>query len=389
MVNVDRHARHLLLPEVGIEGQRRIQQASVLIIGAGGLGSPVAMYLAAAGVGRIGLVDDDTVDLSNLQRQLLHGTKDVGRPKVVSAEESLLGIDPGLCVEIHHTRLSPENALSLMGEGWDIVVDGTDNLPTRYLIDDACALLGLPWVYGSVFRFEGQVTVFGHDGGPRYRDLYPVAPPPGAVQGCNEAGVLGVLPGLVGTLQATEVLKTLIGVGPSLSGRLLVIDTMDMAFRHLKFEADPSRPEVTDLDAAAAMVNDPAWCLPAVLAPSPEQSNIEGAQPQGMMQSLDMTQFLARRTEGWAPFILDVRSNEEYEAARVASCGLQVPHTDVLSELANLPAEGDIVVHCRSGMRSQMAIMVLIQAGVDSARLYNLDGGIQAWSMAKPDEIIP
>ena len=389
MVNVDRHARHLLLPEVGIEGQRRIQQASVLIIGAGGLGSPVAMYLAAAGVGRIGLVDDDTVDLSNLQRQLLHGTKDVGRPKVVSAEESLLGIDPGLCVEIHHTRLSPENALSLMGEGWDIVVDGTDNLPTRYLIDDACALLGLPWVYGSVFRFEGQVTVFGHDGGPRYRDLYPVAPPPGAVQGCNEAGVLGVLPGLVGTLQATEVLKTLIGVGPSLSGRLLVIDTMDMAFRHLKFEADPSRPEVTDLDAAAAMVNDPAWCLPAVLATSPEQSNIEGAQPQGMMQSLDMTQFLARRTEGWTPFILDVRSNEEYEAARVASCGLQVPHTDVLSELANLPAEGDIVVHCRSGMRSQMAIMVLIQAGVDSARLYNLDGGIQAWSMAKPDEIIP
>jgi len=389
MVNVDRHARHLLLPEVGIEGQRRIQQASVLIIGAGGLGSPVAMYLAAAGVGRIGLVDDDTVDLSNLQRQLLHGTKDVGRPKVVSAEESLLGIDPGLCVEIHHSRLSPENALSLMGEGWDIVVDGTDNLPTRYLIDDACALLGLPWVYGSVFRFEGQVTVFGHDGGPRYRDLYPVAPPPGAVQGCNEAGVLGVLPGLVGTLQATEVLKTLIGVGPSLSGRLLVIDTMDMAFRHLKFEADPSRPEVTDLDAAAAMVNDPAWCLPAVLATSPQQSNIEGAPPQGMMQSLDMTQFLARRSEGWTPFILDVRSNEEYEAARVASCGLQVPHTDVLSELSNLPAEGDIVVHCRSGMRSQMAIMVLIQAGVDPARLYNLDGGIQAWSMAKPDEIIP
>lgn len=389
MVNVDRHARHLLLPEVGIEGQRRIQQASVLIIGAGGLGSPVAMYLAAAGVGRIGLVDDDTVDLSNLQRQLLHGTKDVGRPKVVSAEESLLGIDPGLCVEIHHSRLSPENALSLMGEGWDIVVDGTDNLPTRYLIDDACALLGLPWVYGSVFRFEGQVTVFGHDGGPRYRDLYPVAPPPGAVQGCNEAGVLGVLPGLVGTLQATEVLKTLIGVGPSLSGRLLVIDTMDMAFRHLKFDADPSRPEVTDLDAAAAMVNDPAWCLSSALAPSPEQSSIEGAQPKGMMQSLDMTQFLARRTEGWAPFILDVRSNEEYEAARVASCGLQVPHTDVLSELANLPAEGDIVVHCRSGMRSQMAIMVLIQAGVDPARLYNLDGGIQAWSMAKPDEIIP
>jgi len=389
MVNVERHARHLLLPEVGIEGQRRIQQASVLIIGAGGLGSPVAMYLAAAGVGRIGLVDDDKVDLSNLQRQLLHGTKDVGRPKVASAQETLLGIDPDVRVEIHHTRLSPENALSLMGEGWDIVVDGTDNLPTRYLIDDACTLLGLPWVYGSVFRFEGQVTLFGHEGGPRYRDLYPVAPPPGAVQGCNEAGVLGVLPGLVGTLQATEVLKTIIGLGPSLSGRLLVIDTMDMAFRHLNFEADPSRPAITDLSAAAAMVNDPAWCIPRLSDQKAQQSNMAGTTRDIMMQSVDMTQFLARRTDGWAPFILDVRSNEEFAAARVASCGLQVPHTDVLSELANLPAEGDIVVHCRSGMRSQMAIMALIQAGVDAARLYNLDGGIQAWSMAKPDEIIP
>lgn len=389
MVNVERHARHLLLPEVGIEGQRRIQQASVLIIGAGGLGSPVAMYLAAAGVGRIGLVDDDKVDLSNLQRQLLHGTKDVGRPKVDSAEASLLDIDPDLCIELHRMRLSPENALSLMGDGWDIVVDGTDNLPTRYLIDDACALLGLPWVYGSVFRFEGQVTVFGHEGGPRYRDLYPVAPPPGAVQGCNEAGVLGVLPGMVGTLQATEVLKTIIGLGPSLSGRLLVIDAMDMAFRHLKFEADPSRPVVSDLSAVTAMVNDPAWCIPRLSDQTAQESNTAGATRGTMMQSVDMTEYLARRTDGWAPFILDVRSNEEFAASHVASCGLQVPHTDVLSELANLPAEGDIVVHCRSGMRSQMAIIALIQAGVDATRLYNLDGGIQAWSMAKPDEIIP
>ena len=389
MVNVERHARHLLLPEVGIEGQRRIEQANVLIIGAGGLGSPVAMYLAAAGVGRIGLVDDDNVDLSNLQRQLLHGTKDVGQPKVASAEASLLDIDPDLRIELHRMRLSPENALSLMGGGWDIVVDGTDNLPTRYLIDDACALLGLPWVYGSVFRFEGQVTVFGHDGGPRYRDLYPIAPPPGAVQGCNEAGVLGVLPGLVGTLQATEVLKTIIGLGPSLSGRLLVIDAMDMAFRHLKFEADPSRPVITDLRAAAAMVNDPAWCIPRLLDQKAQQSNTAGATGVTMMQSVDMTEFLARRTNGWAPFILDVRSNDEFAAAHVASCGLHVPHTDVLSELANLPAEGDIVVLCRSGMRSQMAIMALVQAGVDAARLFNLDGGIQAWLMAKPDEIIP
>ena len=388
MVNVDRHARHLLLPEVGIDGQRRIHQASVLIIGAGGLGSPVAMYLAAAGVGRIGLVDDDKVDLSNLQRQLLHGTEDVGRPKVASAQETLLGIDPDVRVEIHHTRLSPDNALALMDAGWDIVVDGTDNLPTRYLIDDACALLGVPWVYGSVFRFEGQVTVFGHNGGPRYRDLFPVAPPPGAVQGCNEAGVLGVLPGLVGTLQATEVLKTIVGLGPSLSGRLLVIDAMDMAFRHLRFEADPQRPEVTDLRAAAAMMNDPAWCLPRLSDQTAEQSNMAGAAAGTMMQSVDMAQLLERRNSGWNPFILDVRSDEEHAAGHVASCGLQVPHTDVVAELANLPTDGDIVVHCRSGMRSQMAIMMLIQAGVDANRLYNLDGGINAWSAAKPDEII-
>ena len=279
MVDVGRHARHITLPEVGIEGQQRLNDASVLIIGAGGLGSPAALYLAAAGVGRLGLVDDDRVDLSNLQRQILHATDDVGSRKVDSAKATLNALDAGVTVETHAERLHPGNALGLL-EGWDIVIDGTDNLPTRYLIDDACSLLGIPWVYGSVFRFEGQVSLFNHNGGPCYRDLFPEAPPPEAVPSCEDAGVFGVLPGVIGTLQATEAIKLLLGFEPALSGSLLVYDAINMRFDTLKFERQQNRPPVEDLSAAASMMSQEAWCgLPSTSNPESEKQIHPASNP--------------------------------------------------------------------------------------------------------------
>lgn len=388
MVNMERHARHLLLPEVGVEGQQRLTNSSVLIVGAGGLGSPVALYLAAAGVGRIGLVDDDLVEISNLQRQVLHTTSDVGRRKVDSAKDTLHALDPNLELEVHAARLTPQNAMDLLSRGWDVVIDGTDNLPTRYLIDDACFLLNIPWVYGSIYRFEGQVSVFGHDNGPVYRDLFPEAPPSQAVPSCAEAGVLGVLPGLVGTLQATEAIKLLLGHPPSLCGTLLVIDTMTMNFQKLRFEEDPERIQITDLSHARAMLDDPDWCASPSAPFSPQKPNPSVAGRTSMMQSVSAAEFLQRRNDGWVPFVLDVRSEEEHRAARVASCDHHVPHPEVGNALAMLPKEGDILVHCRSGMRSQIAIMTLIQCGVAPERLFNLSDGIMGWASLKPDEIL-
>ena len=388
MVNIDRHARHVLLPEVGMEGQQRLAASSVLIVGAGGLGSPVALYLAAAGVGRIGIVDDDTVELSNLQRQLLHSTADVGRRKVDSAQDTLHALDPSVNVEAYPIRLSPANAMEVLGQGWDVVVDGTDNLPTRYLIDDACSLLEIPWVYGSIYRFEGQLSVFGYQGGPVYRDLFPEAPPADSVPTCEEAGVLGVLPGLVGTLQATEVIKLILNHPVSLSGVLLVIDTMTMEFQKLRFERDPHRIKISDLSLVKGLLDDPDWCSTPAPPSSPQKSNSLADDPPPMMQSISMADVISRREGGWTPFILDVRSHEEHQAARVASCGHHVPHTDVADALGRLPTEGDILVHCRSGMRSQMAIMMLIQSGVAAERLYNLSDGIMGWASLKPDEIV-
>lgn len=388
MVNMERHARHLLLPEVGVEGQQRLASASVLIVGAGGLGSPVALYLAAAGVGRIGLIDDDVVDISNLQRQIIHTTADVGRRKVDSAQETLLALDPAVNLEVHPFRLTPHNAMEVLSNGWDVVVDGTDNLPTRYLIDDACHLLNIPWVYGSIYRFEGQVSLFGHQDGPVYRDLFPHPPPPDAVLSCEEAGVLGVLPGLVGTLQATEAIKLVLGHDVSLSGVLLVIDTMTMDFQKLKFGIDPDRVGIVDLSLVRSMLDDPEWCRPPSPSSSPQTSSPTVIDRPPMVQSVSMQELLARRTNGWAPFVLDVRSNEEHQAARVNSCGFHVPHTDVAEALDRLPKEGDILVHCRSGMRSQMAILTLVQCGVPAERLYNLSDGIMGWASLKPDEII-
>ena len=388
MVDVARHARHLSLPDVGVEGQQRLSQSSVLIIGAGGLGSPAALYLAAAGVGRIGLIDNDAVELSNLQRQVIHATSDVGTPKVQSAKATLNAIDPNVRVEVFHERLNPANILERFA-GWDLILDGTDNLPTRYLVDDACSLLGLPWVYGSVFRFEGQVSLFNFQNGPCYRDLFPEPPPAAAVPSCAEAGVLGVLPGLIGVLQATEALKVLLGMAPSLSGTLLLYDAKTMDFDKLSFAADPARTPVSDLSGAAAMLSDEEWCLlPTEGKAAPEeQKSVENGQG-GMFHHISMTEFLHRRGEGWAPFIFDVRSAAEHAEVSVSSCNLHAPHTDMASALPSLPEEGDIVIHCKSGMRSQLAAMELINLGVDANRLYNLDGGILGWMAAAPDEIV-
>ena len=388
MVNLERHARHLSLPNVGLEGQQRLTESSVLVIGAGGLGSPVALYLAAAGVGRIGLVDNDRVDISNLQRQILHSTSDIGALKVDSAKASLEAIDPNITVEIFPTRLRPENALDILGNGWDVVVDGTDNLPTRYLIDDACSILNLTWVYGSIFRFEGQVSVFGYQDGPRYRDLFPEAPPAEAVPSCAEAGVFGILPGMVGTLQATEAIKLLLELPPSLNGKLLVYDALEMSFTHLSFEADPERVPVRDLKRVAKMLTDEQWCEPSALPAKPQEQKSSSDSPTSMFNQLPMAEFLQRRESGWTPFILDVRSDGEYQQAHVASCDLQVPHTAVLSIVEQLPKDSDIVIHCKSGMRSQLAAIELIKAGWAGKNLYNLEGGIIAWKMAAPEEIV-
>lgn len=387
MVDVGRHARHITLPEVGIEGQQRLNDASVLIIGAGGLGSPAALYLAAAGVGRLGLVDDDHVDLSNLQRQILHATDDVGSRKVDSAKATLNALDAGVTVETHAERLHPGNALGLL-EGWDIVIDGTDNLPTRYLIDDACSLLGIPWVYGSVFRFEGQVSLFNHNGGPCYRDLFPEAPPPEAVPSCEDAGVFGVLPGVIGTLQATEAIKLLLGFEPALSGSLLVYDAINMRFDTLNFERQQDRPPVEDLSAAASMMSQEAWCsLPSTPGPEAEKQ-IHPASNPSSMHHVSVTDVLERKEQGWEPFLVDVRSHMEHDQARIQSVDLHVPHTDVLTVLDQLPNDRDILIHCKSGMRSQLAAMELIQSGWPAERLFNLDGGILAWNAACPQDIV-
>ena len=388
MVDVARHARHISLPSVGLEGQQRLQRSSVLIIGAGGLGSPAALYLAAAGVGRLGLVDNDRVELSNLQRQVLHATGDVGKTKVASAKATLNAIDPGVEVVTYPTRLHPENALELL-EGWDLIIDGTDNLPTRYLIDDACSLLGLPWVYGSVFRFEGQVSLLNHNGGPSYRDLFPEPPPPEAVPNCADAGVFGVLPGIVGVLQATEAIKLLLGFEVSLSGTLLLYDALTMEFSTLSFERNEDRPKVEDLSAAAALQDDEAWCMtPNDVDKGAQKQNSPQPADLNMFNQISMAEVLERRADGWEPFILDVRSDAEYQEARINGCHLQIPHNHVVAVLDELPKKTDILIHCKSGMRSQLAAIELIKAGWVAERLYNLEGGIMAWKMASPEDIV-
>ncbi len=363
---VQRYSRHLIMPEVGVDGQQKLKAARVLCIGAGGLGSPVAMYLAAAGVGTLGMVDFDVVDFSNLQRQIIHGTPDVGRLKLDSAKDRLHAINPTVQIECYHTALSSQNALTVL-EPYDIVVDGTDNFPTRYLVNDACVLLGKPNVYGSIFRFEGQASVFATKDGPCYRCLYPEPPPPGLVPSCAEGGVLGVLPGIVGTIQATEAIKLIIGVGEPLIGRFLIFDALRMRFRELKLRRDPECPVCGDRPTVRELIDYEQFCgvAPAVQTSAP--ATVEETTVEELKRRFDA---------GDDTFLLDVREPQEYQICTIPGSTL-IPLGDLSRRLSELEGRRNIVVHCKSGVRSAKAVKLLREAGFGDA--VNLQGGILAW----------
>ena len=361
---VQRYSRHLIMPEVGMDGQRKLKAARVLCIGAGGLGSPATMYLAAAGVGQLGIVDFDVVDYSNLQRQILHGTPDVGRPKLQSAKDRLHAINPGVHVETYETALSSQNALRLF-ESYDVIVDGTDNFPTRYLVNDACVLLGKPNAYGSIFRFEGQASVFAMQDGPCYRCLYPEPPPPGLVPSCAEGGVLGVLPGIIGTIQATEAIKILIGIGEPLVGRFLIFDALRMRFRELKLRRDPDCPVCGDRPTVRELIDYEQFC--GVTAVPQTGAPLEETSVDGLKTRLDSEDDL---------LLLDVREPQEYQICAIPGSTL-IPLGELPGRLAELEGRRNIVVHCKSGVRSAKAVKLLREAGFSDT--VNLKGGILAW----------
>ena len=364
----ERYSRHIILPEVGLEGQKRLKAASVLCIGTGGLGSPLLLYLAAAGVGRIGIVDFDVVDNSNLHRQVIHSTSWVGKPKIESAKNRVLEINPNCQVDLYETRISAENALELV-EPYDIIVDGTDNFPTRYLVNDACVLLNKPNVYGSIFRFEGQATVFNYQGGPNYRDLYPEPPPPGMVPSCAEGGVLGVLCGIIGTIQATEAVKIILGQGNTLSGRLLLYNALDMKFRELKLRPNPVRPVIEKL------IDYEEFC------------GIPQAKAEEEKQRMDLAEITVQELQalidsGAKDFVLlDVRNPNEYEIAQIPGSVL-VPLPDIesgqgVAKVKELLNGHRLIAHCKMGGRSAKALAILKDAGIEGT---NVKGGITAWS---------
>lgn len=371
---IKRYSRHLILPEVGLSGQKRIKATSVLCIGAGGLGSPIAMYLAAAGIGKIGIVDFDTVDYSNLQRQILHTDADVGRPKALSAKESINGINPNCEVVIHNTRISSENALEII-RPYDIVVDGTDNFPTRYLTNDACVLLKKPNVYGSIFRFEGQASVFApHLGGPCYRCLYPEPPPPGMVPSCAEGGVLGVLPGIIGCIQATEILKLALGKGDALVGRLLLFNALDMKFRELKLRKDPQCPVCGENPTIKELIDYEVFCG---IQPKAPDGNPDEVTVQEMKSALDNPSLGIK--------VIDVREEFEYEIARVAGVPL-LPMSQLARRFTELDPNTHYYFFCKVGARSMDAVDFLREQGFKYVN--NVKGGIDAWS-AEIDPKIP
>ena len=367
-----RYARHLTLPEVGPEGQRLLNEASILVVGAGGLGSPALLYLAAAGIGRIGIIDDDSVDLSNLQRQVLHGTSAVGEAKVISAERRLNDLNPEVTIEAYEARLEVVNALDLIG-GFDLVIDGSDNFSTRYLISDACEILGKPWVFGSIHRFEGQVTTFNLDGGPNYRDLFPKAPPMELAPNCAEAGVLGVLPGIVGSIQATEAIKIILGVGEPLSGRLLVIDALGMRMRSLSYSHDLSRAAVSALSDYAIECSNPANAI---------------EEPQREMLEINPVDYIERVRQGWSPFLLDVRRMDEERIVSLEGTSLRIQHNLVPQRVEEIPRDRDVVIYCRTGGRSAAVARFLIDSGSPEGYVYNLTGGIHKWSDTVDSSII-
>ena len=364
----ERYSRHLILPKVGLEGQKRLKAASVLCVGTGGLGSPLLLYLAAAGIGRIGIVDFDVVDSSNLQRQVIHGTSWVGKPKIESARNRILEINPDCQVDLYETRLTSENALDIL-EPYDVVVDGTDNFPTRYLVNDACVLLNKPNVYASILFFEGQATVFNYEGGPNYRDLYPEPPPPGLVPSCAEGGVLGVLCGVIGTIQATEAIKIILGQGNTLSGRLLLYDALQMKFRELKLRPNPERPVIEKL------IDYEHFCgIP--------QAKAEEAKRQMEMSEMtvkELKELIDRGTDNFV--LLDVRNPNEYEIAQIPGSVL-VPLPDIesgagVAKVKELLNGHRLIAHCKMGGRSAKALGILKEAGIEGT---NVKGGITAWS---------
>ena len=365
---LSRYSRHLILPEVGEEGQRKLKTACVLCVGTGGLGSPLALYLAAAGVGTLGLVDFDVVDASNLQRQIIHSTADIGRKKLDSAAEKLKALNPELNVVKHDTLLSSANALDILKD-YDVVADGTDNFPTRYLVNDACVLLGKPNAYGSIFRFEGQASVFAAKDGPCYRCLYPEPPPPGLVPSCAEGGVLGVLPGLVGVIQATETIKLILGKGSPLIGRLLLIDSLNMRFRELKLRKNPECPVCGEHPTVTKLIDYQQFC--GIAPAAKEQHAVKNGIPQ-----ITVTELKQRIDAGQAPFILDVREPFEYQIANIG--GKLIPQGEVPQRLSEIDRDREIVVQCKSGGRSQRIAEFLKQAGYP--KVVNLAGGIIAWS---------
>ncbi|MGB6482444.1 MAG: molybdopterin-synthase adenylyltransferase MoeB [Candidatus Acidiferrales bacterium] len=366
-----RYSRHLIMPEVGMEGQLKLKKAKVLLVGSGGLGAPLGLYLAAAGVGRLGIVDFDVVDFTNLQRQVIFGTSDVGRKKLEAARERLLNLNPEIRIDAYETRLTSDNALDILRD-YDIVADGTDNFPTRYLVNDACVLLGKPNVYGSIFRFEGQASIFGYPGGPCYRCLYPEPPPPGLVPSCAEGGVLGVLPGIIGCIQAMETLKLILGSGDPLVGRLLLFDALRMRFRELKLRRNPDCPVCGEHRTITKLIDYAEFC------------GIRGEETE--TKSLDIPEITpkelkARLDRGDDIYILDVREPHEYQI-----CNLQghlIPLGDLPKRMSELDSSREIVAHCRSGKRSADAVQFLSKAGF--RKIWNLKGGILAWS----DEVDP
>ncbi len=360
---VQRYSRHLMLPEMGVEGQERLKNSSVLCIGAGGLGSPMALYLAAAGVGRLGMVDFDVVEFSNLQRQIIHTTSDVGRSKLTSAREKLEAINPHVKVEAHEVRLSSENVLDLFRD-YDVIADGTDNFPTRYLVNDACILTGKPNVYGSIFRFEGQASVFGVPGGPCYRCLYPEPPPPGLVPSCAEGGVLGVLPGMVGTLQATEVIKLLLGIGRPLVGRLVLFDALELNFREVRLRRDPDCPICGDHPTIDKLIDYEQFCG-------------VGQVEEEEVVEVTVTQLHEELEAGRDLVVLDVRNPYEIDICRLQG-SVVIPLPELMNRVDELDPEQEMVVHCRSGVRSATAIRQLQGRGFSKMR--NLKGGILAWA---------
>ncbi len=364
--DIARFSRHLILDEVGMEGQRRLKGAAVLCVGTGGLGSPLLMYLAAAGVGRIGIVDFDGVDESNLQRQIIHGTSAVGQPKIHSARARILDINPRCQVDLYEVALMSDNALEILAP-YDVVVDGTDNFPTRYLVNDACVLLGKPNVYGSIFKFEGQASVFNYQGGPNYRDLYPEPPPPGLVPSCAEGGVLGILPGVIGCIQATETIKILLGKGDTLSGRLLLYDALNMTFRTMKLRRDPDCPAIEEL------IDYHQFC--GVLHPGEEEPR---PADEGFTR-LDVVAIKAQLDAGWSPFVLDVRKPHEADIVKLSFADMLRPHEQIIAgDLSGIPRDRPVLVQCKMGVRSAKAAQAMIEAGFTD--VVNMEGGITDWA---------